>query len=185
MHESTKIAEAFPCQLWPDLGSIRPTVSLDTSSSFELPAGERAVLSALVRLKSPRVIFEFGTFTGTTTALMADAAEPDTEIHTIDLPDSAFPPEGFNGWFTGDMVGRALVDSERPSSDKVVVHREDLSRFEFQTRSKAESTWYLLMRITPMRLFSVTASSPFGSSDPAGRSSGMTITPRTGESSGH
>lgn len=131
MQESGRIPEKYPCEIWPGVERITAAVRLDMVYTYELPAAERAILDGIVRHQRPRTIFEFGTFTGATTALLADAAPDDSLVHTIDLPDSAFPAGGFGGWFTSDLVGKAFAADER-YKDRIVLHRQDLNTFDFE-----------------------------------------------------
>lgn len=48
---------------------------------------EAQVLAASIRMEKPRLLFEFGTFNGSTTLIMAVNAPPDAKIHTLDLPE--------------------------------------------------------------------------------------------------
>lgn len=53
---------------------------------WELPAHERCVLAAIVRAMRPSQIFEFGTYLGASTLLLAMNAPVDATIHTLELP---------------------------------------------------------------------------------------------------
>jgi predicted O-methyltransferase YrrM len=130
MNEELQIPEAYPNEIFPEMRDVHVPLTIDMESDFELPLGERAILAGLVKTRKPRTIFEFGTYTGTTTALLADIAESDTKIHTIDLPASAFPSGGFHGKFFADMVGRHFVDND-DYRDRIVLHRVDIKDFDF------------------------------------------------------
>jgi hypothetical protein len=132
MHESSDLPEVFPAVLWPGIGAVQAAVTVDMSSSFELPIAERALLDSLVKLKSPKTIFEFGTFTGSTTVLLAAAAPAEAVVHTIDLPVSAFPPGGFDGWFRSELVGRSFEAATSRVRRKIISHRTDLADFDFE-----------------------------------------------------
>src|SRR2546430_2237240 len=60
----------FLTDLWPEMSRLETRCRVDVSHHFELPYGERAVLAAIVAFIRPERIFEFGTFTGTTTTLL-------------------------------------------------------------------------------------------------------------------
>lgn len=104
---------------FPSIESLTPRCSIDATHPYELPAGERVVIDLLVQLLRPATIFEFGTYTGTTTALMAQVAPNGAVVHTIDLPDA--PDE---------VIGTAFA-SPRPGSCEIVQHRADLRSFDF------------------------------------------------------
>lgn len=86
---------------------------------FELPLGERVLVELIVQYLQPTVIVEFGTFTGTTTGLMADTAPQGAIVHTFDLPGA--PDE---------IIGSAFRDKVATSA-KIVQHRADTRTFDF------------------------------------------------------
>ena len=51
-----------------------------------LPYGEAYLLASITRYLRPSTIFEIGTFSGAGTILMAEQAEPECRIYTLDLP---------------------------------------------------------------------------------------------------
>lgn len=124
LDEMSKMPTAFPQVIWPGIESARPTCSLAMHFDYELPYGEKAILAGAVRMTQPKIIFEFGTFTGSTTVLLADAASNDVVVHTIDQPDDSFPDGGFDGWFTPDLVGREFDNGRY--ADRIILHRVDL-----------------------------------------------------------
>jgi len=124
--ESDRIPLRYPTELWPGIEAIEAHVPLDHTYTYELPLGERALIDGLVRYARPKLLFEFGTFTGATTALLSHAASAEATVHTIDLPAEAFPAGGFDGWFTSDLVGAKCAEI-----DNVIVHRADLRSFDF------------------------------------------------------
>ena len=67
---------------------------------FNLDPTERFVLAALAQLRRPRRIFEFGTYDGATTLLLARAA-PEAEVLTLDLP------AGSADWFEEEQLAAA------------------------------------------------------------------------------
>ena len=91
---SELLPERALVDVFPELAGVPIPVSLDTSHAFELPHGERAVISGITRIVAPERIFEFGTFTGSTTALLADSAPPTVKIHTLDLPPERLAKAG-------------------------------------------------------------------------------------------
>ncbi|HVS06629.1 MAG TPA: class I SAM-dependent methyltransferase [Candidatus Dormibacteraeota bacterium] len=63
---------------------------------WALPYGEAYVLAVVAAYLRPRTVFEFGTFTGASTLLMAQHAGPDACLFTLDLP-----PEDRRFWLPG------------------------------------------------------------------------------------
>jgi predicted O-methyltransferase YrrM len=129
MGEADAIPQRFPTDIWPGLESITAQVRMGRSG-FELPPAERLVLDAVVRFKAPRAIFELGTWTGSSTALLADAAPPGAVVHTVDLPEELFA--GKSGWWGPDgagMVGREF-NGKPEYADRIVQHRADLASFD-------------------------------------------------------
>jgi len=99
----SKLPVVHVSELWPALGREVGHAYVGTAHPWELSYGESAVLDALVRHLRPRKIFEFGTFLGTTTKLLAEAAPAHAVIHTIDFPELPWPApllpcEGQTNW---------------------------------------------------------------------------------------
>ena len=67
-----------------------PAIDLLPHDEWELPPDECACLARLVRYLQPRTVFEFGTFRGRTTRLIAANAPAGAEVYTIDLPPKRF-----------------------------------------------------------------------------------------------
>jgi predicted O-methyltransferase YrrM len=90
-------------------------------NGWELPYGEKVILDGIVRLLAPTTLFEFGTFTGETSVLLADAAPEGAVVHTVDLPEELDPEIG--------AIGQAFKD--RPEyANTIVQHRVDLRSFD-------------------------------------------------------
>lgn len=119
---------AYLAELWPGIEHVQPRFTAATvSHHFELPYGERMILASMAMHLKPRVVFEFGTFTGTTTRLFAEVTSEGAVVHTIDLPIG----EGqWEPWVT-EAVGAALADAARAVRDKIVSHRCDTRRFDY------------------------------------------------------
>ncbi len=121
---------------WPEIGRTRAVVSMETTEWWALPYGERTVVDAIVRHVRPRVAFEFGTFTGATTLLIADAAPDGSVIHTIDIPPEAFQQEGFaqafeaNAGIGADGLGSRFRD-RTDSRNTIVFHRGFSDDFDY------------------------------------------------------
>lgn len=112
-------------RLFPEIAAIPASVGADIDHPFELPYGERFILAAIAAGRRPRLIFEFGTFSGSTTKVLADAA-PEATVHTIDLPDEAIESDS---WIA-DMIGAAFRDD--PSYDgRIVQHRSNSRDFDY------------------------------------------------------
>jgi predicted O-methyltransferase YrrM len=115
----SRLAVRYLSELWPAITDIRAQPSVGISHTRELPYGERTILDALVRYLRPRTLFEFGTFTGTTTRLLADAAPDGAVTHTLDFPEAH------------ELVGREFRDKAE-YRDKIILHRCDSRRFNFE-----------------------------------------------------
>jgi len=72
-------------------GEERVTLELPRRFAGEPLMLEKALLLALLRISRARRIFEFGTFLGGTTAMLADNA-PAAELWTLDLPPGEAAP---------------------------------------------------------------------------------------------
>ena len=111
-------------ELFTDIEHVRSGATPANRHFYELPYAERFVLDALIRHLEARSIFEFGTFRGMTTRLLAETVGPGGVIHTIDLPRPAGTPA------SDDPVGvelRALTGDVA----EVVEHRCDTADFDF------------------------------------------------------
>jgi predicted O-methyltransferase YrrM len=129
-----KVSERLPAvylaEVWPEIAATRVATTMAISHPYELPYGERAILDAIVRHIRPRTIVEFGTFTGTTTAVLADAAPASTTIHTIDLPHDVLCR--LAGVEIAEMVGREIPAAQLESG-RIVAHRSDTRAFDYST----------------------------------------------------
>jgi hypothetical protein len=108
-------------QVFPSFGQLLVDLPNDPRHVFELPYLERAILHGIVRTLQPAVIFEFGTFLGSTTVLLARAADPECIVHTIDLPRNSNTRD--------DLIGR-ILHGETNLPCPVVEHRCDLGTFD-------------------------------------------------------
>ena len=109
---------------------------MDFRSVYELPYGERAIIDAIVRHIKPALICEFGTFSGATTVLLANAMPDGGAVHTIDLPDSALMAlQGPS--FAISQIGAAFRGSVY--EDRITFHRSAIRDFDFSPfRARAD-----------------------------------------------
>lgn len=114
-----RLASVYLAEAFPEAALIEARCTLDTLHDWELPYAERVVLDGIARALDPDLVFEFGTFTGRTTQLLATAA-PRAVVHTIDLPA---PTSG------EDVVGREYRG--QPVASRVIQHRADSQAFDF------------------------------------------------------
>lgn len=123
LQESKAIQERFIGEIFPGIERLRTSLPLAMNHNWELPFGEKAILEGIVRMVKPSTLFEFGTATGETTVLLADAAPKGAIIHTFDLPEELAPEIG------DGLVGRAFRD--KPQYAGIIVqHRVDLRSFD-------------------------------------------------------
>jgi len=101
---------------------------------------EAVFLSALVCLSAPKIIFEFGTFNGFSTAHLAMNAPEGGRVYTIDLPDGAALPEKnlsahqayddlLTVEFKGRNAGRFFAGGKAPGN--IVQLRGDTLDYDF------------------------------------------------------
>ena len=124
------IATRYLSELWPAIDEVYAQTSMAVGHGWELPYGERAVVDAIVRYVQPNVSFEFGTFSGSTTALIAAAAPHDAVVHTIDVPEDLVDDDYGRLGVTPEMIGRRLEDP-RSVRDKIEFHRQLIEEFDF------------------------------------------------------
>jgi hypothetical protein len=131
--------------LWPSRGErmdVRSPDALgDASQPLVLPdlvaadgnvsLLELGVLARLVRSRSPRVIWEIGTFDGRTTRVLA-ANAPDAEVHTLDLPPSAESAHALSGaerqFVEKDASGARFVGTAEAA--RITQHLGDSARYD-------------------------------------------------------
>ena len=130
LQESKAIPERFIGEIFPGIDQLRTPLPLVMDHNWELPFGEKAILDGIVRLIKPSTLFEFGTATGETTVLLAEAAPKGAIVHTLDLPEELAPEIG-----TG-VVGRAFRDKPQ-YADIIVQHRVDLRSFDVEPFRRA------------------------------------------------
>ena len=65
-----------------------PTITLPVPSSKigSVTTLEASLISSLLFLKTPKTVFEFGTFLGYTTSILLQNTSPNTKVFSIDLP---------------------------------------------------------------------------------------------------
>jgi hypothetical protein len=125
------IPQRFLTDIWPAIESIRSSPSLGVSHAWELPYGERSVIDAIVRFVEPAVAFEFGTFSGSTTILIANAAPDGAVVHTIDFPDEVIVGPYLVDGITPDMIGARLRNAPTTNAS-IELHRQDIGEFDFE-----------------------------------------------------
>jgi hypothetical protein len=124
--ESKVIPEEFVGVIFPGIEHLRTPLPLTMKYNWELPFGEKAILDGIVRTLEPRTVFEFGTATGATTVLLADAAPEGAVVHTVDLPEEGVPEVGL-----GDAVGQEF-QGKHEYEGIIVQHRVDLRSFDIE-----------------------------------------------------
>lgn len=74
-------------ELFPPVGGeiVLPLDAARSTDTWELPGLERCTLAAIVRSVAPARVFEFGTYLGASTLLMAMNAPPHAKLTTLDL----------------------------------------------------------------------------------------------------
>jgi len=98
---------------------------------------EQAILGAVARYLSPKTVFEFGTYDGATTLLLALNTPAATVIQTIDLPanDPIRALDSEDTFYTdGVQVGEAFLD--RPERSRVIQILENTMLFDCAGLSK-------------------------------------------------
>ena len=124
-----RIPAEYLTRLFPEVKNGSPLHLGDVSHPFELPYAERYALSAIASAIEARSIFEFGTFTGTTTRLLADSA-PGARVLTLDLPNDEILWEA---WI-GEVVGLAFRDAPEYAG-RIFQHRKNSRNFDYSELS--------------------------------------------------
>ena len=123
---SDRIPERFLVELFPEVRGMKFDVSVDIGHHFELPYGERSVLGAIAHVVEPKTIFEFGTYSGSTTTLLFDACGAEAEVHTLDLPNDRLIEAGIDPKTIGHCI-----DRDDKYASKIKQYREDSRKFDF------------------------------------------------------
>ena len=123
--EHNDLPVEYLVRLFPESAGMPVSVTADIDHPFELPYGERLILATLVKVIRPQLVFEFGTFTGATSRLLADAA-PQAKVHTLDLPDSEMVWETW----VAEVVGMYFRDEEAYEG-RIVQHRVNSRAFDY------------------------------------------------------
>ena len=130
-------AEVYLTDLFPKLAMRSISLSVDVQHHFELPYGERIVIAAIAELLVPVIIFEFGTYSGSTTTLLANAA-PGAVVHTLDLPAD----EIVWGQDVVEAIGKNFRD--RPEyAGRIISHRCNSRLFDFSPFEKKVDLVYI------------------------------------------
>lgn len=120
-------------ELFPGLSGVEvrvPFRELHERHLYALPLPEYLLLGAICRYLQPRVVFEIGTFTGSTTLIMALNADPGCAIATLDLDDAHLAEvPGVTGGAGRFVVGAAFAGS--PARQCITQHRGDSTTFDF------------------------------------------------------
>lgn len=82
-------------------------VTADIRHPFELPYGERMVLASILKVLKPMQVFEFGTYSGSTTVLIADLLPAGGTVTTLDLPEKDIVSAGIDP----EEIGRCFADN--------------------------------------------------------------------------
>lgn len=75
----------------------------EKAANGECDMAELLVIGHLVKMYNPRVVFEFGTYRGTTTATMALNSPDDCEVYTLDIIEQPPSMNGRNQQYEWDM----------------------------------------------------------------------------------
>ena len=125
------IPERYLTELWPVIANVPAAASMEIGHWWELPYGERSVIDAIVRFVQPAVSYEFGTFSGSTTVLIANAAPGDAVVHTIDVPDDMVVDDYTHSGISAAMMGAYIRD--RPATGaSIKFHRQLIEDFDFE-----------------------------------------------------
>lgn len=83
-----------------------PTFTLPIPSSIigSVTTLEASLISSLIFLKRPQVIFEFGTFFGYTTSILLRNSSPNCKVFSIDLPKTAKSIGSASEKFNWDLI---------------------------------------------------------------------------------
>ena len=115
--------------------SLPVTLRETDDVSGNVTLAELLAIVRLVRSRSPRTVFEIGTFDGRTTLAIASNCGPDAVVHTLDLPPAAesttaFPLDDAERQFVRKAQSGARVHST-DVAHKVRQHYGDSATFDW------------------------------------------------------
>lgn len=99
--------------IWPT-SIMMNEATLDADGMMALPLRELLVVAAICKYSHPRKIFEFGTFTGLSTLMMAMNTEEETWLYTLDIDPSSLDTHEHGtgvGGFTPFEVGACFQNT--------------------------------------------------------------------------
>jgi len=101
-----------------------PIINLPVPSSQigSVTTLEASLISSLLFLRSPKTVFEFGTFLGYTTSILLQNTEPSTKVFSIDLPHTIMPENG-----TADLIDWNLIRSNDAYNDAYLTEQASIS----------------------------------------------------------
>lgn len=135
-YQASKLIEKVPAasftELFPAAGDQRFEVSISdddfSRQGWNVRLDEQILIGLAIKRLKAQNIFEIGTFNGRTTKQMAEAAGPDAQVFTLDLPPTAvdaFNMEDFKGVNIGE------VHRKSPFADRVTQLAGDSQSFDF------------------------------------------------------
>ena len=110
----------------PSDSPVQICIDFRDQHDFELPTAERLALLYMTRLIEPLVVFEIGTFTGSTSVTIAGALSSSSVVHTLDLPPGENPHEPR----IHEQVGSAFASYDG-SGAQIQQHWGDSTTFDF------------------------------------------------------
>lgn len=101
-----------------------PTITLPVPSSKigSVTTLEASLISSLLFLKTPKTVFEFGTFLGYTTSILLQNTSPNTKVFSIDLPQIKRTHQG-----TAEPVDWNLIRSNDAYNDAYLTEQASKS----------------------------------------------------------
>lgn len=101
-------------ELFPGIGAVQvniPASEICRPPDMVMPLAEVISLAAICLHTRPRRIFEFGTYTGSSTLAMAAHTPPETELMTLDFDKSELIGSAFRGTDCENKIRQLFGDS--------------------------------------------------------------------------
>jgi predicted O-methyltransferase YrrM len=125
-----KAAEIMIFKAYPEIRGLTVQLGGVRYLGWNIDPLEQFCLAAIAMVRSPKRIFEFGTFDGSTSLLLARTL-PDAHVYTLDLPPEEIRPEGSRARAHAAAGGVGSWFHGQPEADRITQLYGDSRTFDF------------------------------------------------------
>jgi predicted O-methyltransferase YrrM len=134
-HSASRAVEGVPTTTFPEFLPLRTDINICLTQemlrrhAWNVRLDEQIFIGLAIQCLNAKRIFEIGTFNGETTRYMAEAAGPEAQVFTLDLPPDEFDSTQGPQNFTGTQVGEKYRNS--PVSHRITQLLGDSTTFDY------------------------------------------------------